>query len=63
MDENINFEKFTRKATLNDFFGDDDIQSNNDKNNKNKQHNNHNQQNQQINKNQQEFGHKKRIKP
>jgi hypothetical protein len=53
---------FFRKATLEDFLdGSETINQDNknNKQNKNHSHNNHND----INKNQQEFGHKKRIKP
>jgi hypothetical protein len=50
---------FYRKATLEDFFDDGDIINQNNKDNKNYSHNNNND----IKKNQQEFGHKKRIKP
>ena len=45
----------TRRARLEDFFGDDACMQN-----KNYQNNSHNDS---IAKNQQEFGHKKRIKP
>jgi hypothetical protein len=50
---------FSRKATLEDFFDEGEIinQSNN-KHNKNHSHNDND-----IKKNQEEFGHKKRIKP
>jgi hypothetical protein len=60
-----NTKSFARKATLEDFFGDDDdtidqsIQNN--QNNQNK-YNSHND-NEFIAKNQQEYGHRKRIKP
>jgi hypothetical protein len=49
---------FSRKATLEDFFDDDEKPSQNNKHNKNQSRNDNN-----IEKNQQEFGHKKRIKP
>jgi len=56
MEENT----FYRKATLEDFFDDGEIinQNKNNKHNKNQSHNDNN-----VEKNQQEFGHKKRIKP
>jgi hypothetical protein len=47
---------FSRKATLEDFFDEDEPLNKIIKHNKNHSHNN-------IEKNQQEFGHKKRIKP
>ena len=50
MEENI----FSRKATLEDFFGKDEPINENSKNHLN---------NDNIQKNQQEFGNKKRIKP
>ena len=51
---------FSRKATLEDFLDDGETpnQNQNNKYNKNHSHNDYS-----INKNQQEFGHKKRIKP
>ena len=49
---------FYRKATLEDFFDDGEII-----NQKNKHNENQSQNNNDIKKNQQEFGHKKRIKP
>lgn len=49
---------FSRKARLEDFLDNDEKITNNHKNNKNHSHNDNN-----IEKNQQEFGHKKRIKP
>ena len=56
MEENT----FSRKARLEDFFDDGEITNQNQNHNKN--HNkNHNDND--IKKNQQEFGHKKRIKP
>jgi len=53
---------FFRKATLEDFFDDDDEKTrhNNKNNKKNKSYS---QNDNTIDKNQQEFGHKKRIKP
>jgi hypothetical protein len=57
MEENT----FYRKATLEDFFDDGEIINKNNKNNKDNSHKNNN--NNDIKKNQQEFGHKKRIKP
>jgi len=51
---------FYRKATLEDFLDDGETVNQNSKHNKNYSHNNNNND---INKNQQEFGHKKRIKP
>jgi len=54
MQENV----FSRKARLEDFLDDDEKIGKNDKHNKNYSHNDNN-----IEKNQQEFGHKKRIKP
>jgi hypothetical protein len=51
---------FFRKATLEDFLdGSETINQNNKHNKHNKNHSNDND----IKKNQQEFGHKKRIKP
>lgn len=49
---------FSRKARLEDFLDDDEIISQSNKHNKNQSHHDNN-----IEKNQQEFGHKKRIKP
>jgi len=49
---------FSRKATLEDFFDDDKLINQNNKHNQNHSHNDND-----IQKNQQEFGHKKRIKP
>ena len=58
MEENT----FSRKARLEDFFDDGEIINQNQNQNHNKNHNkNHNDND--IKKNQQEFGHKKRIKP
>jgi hypothetical protein len=54
MEENT----FSRKARLEDFFDNDEKPSQNNKHNKNHSHNDNN-----VEKNQQEFGHKKRIKP
>jgi len=59
MEENT----FSRKATMEDFLdgetiNQDQSQSQNNKHNKNYSNNNDN-----VQKNQQEFGHKKRIKP
>lgn len=54
---------FYRKATLEDFLDDGETVNQNNKHNKNHSHNNNNNNNNDINKNQQEFGHKKRIKP
>ena len=51
---------FYRKATLEDFFDDGETINQNSKHNKNQSHNNKDGD---IKKNQQEFGHKKRIKP
>ena len=57
-----NTKSFTRKARIEDFFGDDDdtidpsIQNNQNK------YNPHND-NEFVDKNQQEYGHRKRIKP
>jgi len=51
---------FYRKATLEDFLDDGETVNQNSKHNKNYSHNNNDND---INKNQQEFGHKKRIKP
>jgi hypothetical protein len=51
---------FSRKARLEDFLDDGEtINKNNKNNNKNHSYNNDNN----VKKNQQEFGHKKRIKP
>jgi hypothetical protein len=55
MEENT----FFRKAALEDFLDDGETINQNNKQNKNQSHNNDNS----IKKNQQEFGHKKRIKP
>jgi len=55
MEENT----FFRKATLEDFLDDGETINQNNKQNKNQSHNNDNS----VKKNQQEFGHKKRIKP
>ena len=54
MEENT----FSRKATLADFFDDCDTINQSNKHNKNHSHNDND-----IKKNQEEFGHKKRIKP
>lgn len=54
MEENT----FFRKARLEDFFDDGEIINQKNKHNKNHSHNDND-----IQKNQQEFGHKKRIKP
>jgi hypothetical protein len=50
---------FFRKATLEDFLNDGETIIKNNKHNKNQSNNNDNN----VKKNQQEFGHKKRIKP
>lgn len=50
---------FFRKATLEDFLNDGEKIVQNNKHNKNQSNNNDNN----VKKNQQEFGHKKRIKP
>ena len=57
MEENT----FSRKARLEDFFDDDEKTSQNNKHNKNNKNYSHNDNS--VEKNQQEFGHKKRIKP
>lgn len=49
---------FSRKATLADFFDEGETIAQNNKHNKN-----HSRNDNDIQKNQQEFGHKKRIKP
>lgn len=49
---------FSRKARLEDFLNDDEISNQNNKQNKNYSNNDNT-----VEKNQQEFGHKKRIKP
>jgi hypothetical protein len=49
---------FSRKAKLEDFFDDGETINQNNKHNKNNSHTDND-----IQKNQQEFGHKKRIKP
>jgi len=54
MEENT----FSRKARLEDFLNEGETINQNNKHNKNHSHNDNN-----IEKNQQEFGHKKRIKP
>ena len=54
MEENT----FSRKATMEDFFDDGETINQNKKHNRNHSHNDND-----IQKNQQEFGHKKRIKP
>ena len=51
---------FSRKARLEDFLDDGETINKNNKNNKN---NNKNHSYNNVEKNQQEFGHKKRIKP
>jgi hypothetical protein len=53
---------FFRKATLEDFLEDGETINQNNKNNKQNKNHKHNNDND-IKKNQQEFGHKKRIKP
>lgn len=50
---------FSRKARIEDFLNDGETIIQNNKNNKNQSNNNDNN----VKKNQQEFGHKKRIKP
>ena len=53
---------FFRKATLEDFLEDGETINKNNEHNKHNEHNkNHSYNN--VQKNQQEFGHKKRIKP
>jgi hypothetical protein len=56
MEENT----FSRNATIEDFLDDGETINQNNKHNKNYSHNNNNND---VKKNQQEFGHKKRIKP
>jgi hypothetical protein len=57
MEENT----FSRKATIEDFFDEGETVT---QNNHNNQHNkNHSRNNNDVKKNQQEFSHKKRIKP
>jgi hypothetical protein len=51
-------DNFSRKATLEDFLDDGETPNQNNRYNKNHSHNDY-----VINKNQQEFGHKKRTKP
>ena len=55
MEENT----FSRKATLEDFFDEGETITQNNRNNRNNKNHSRND----IQKNQQEFGHKKRIKP
>ena len=60
-----NTKSFTRKARLEDFFGDEEDtidQSIQNKQNKQNKHNSYND-NEFVAKNQQEYGHRKRIKP
>jgi len=57
MEENT----FYRKATLEDFFDEGETITQNNNNNRNNK--NHSRSDNDIQKNQQEFGHKKRIKP
>jgi hypothetical protein len=57
MEENT----FYRKATLEDFFDEGETITQNNQNNRNNK--NHSYNDTDIQKNQQEFGHKKRIKP
>jgi hypothetical protein len=57
MEENT----FSRKATLADFFDEGETITHNNQNNKHNK--NHSRNDNDIQKNQQEFGHKKRIKP
>jgi hypothetical protein len=57
MEENT----FSRKATLEDFF--DEGETINQSNKHNKHNKNHSHNDNDIKKNQEEFGHKKRIKP
>jgi hypothetical protein len=52
---------FFRKATLEDFLNDGETINQNNKNNKDRKNQSYNDNN--IAKNQQEFGHKKKIKP
>ena len=52
---------FFRKATLEDFLNDGETINQNNKNNKDSKNQSYNDNN--IAKNQQEFGHKKKIKP
>jgi hypothetical protein len=52
---------FFRKATLEDFLNDGETINQNNKNNKDNKNQSYNDNN--IAKNQQEFGHKKKIKP
>ena len=56
MEENT----FSRKARLEDFFDDGETINQKNQNNKN---NNHSHNDNDVRKNQQEFGHKKKIKP
>lgn len=58
-DTNINTNSFSRPARMEDFF--DDVDTTNNKNKDKYKYNNNNRE--RIDKNQQEFGHKKRIKP
>jgi hypothetical protein len=58
-DTNINTNSFSRPARMEDFF--DDADTTNNKNKDKYKYNNNNKE--RIDKNQQEFGHKKRIKP
>jgi hypothetical protein len=56
-----NTKSFSRPARMEDFFDETDVP--NEKNNKNNKNNKDNRNNERIKKNQEEHGHKKRIKP
>jgi hypothetical protein len=59
-----NTKSFFRPARIEDFFDETDLLNDkNNKNNKNNKDNKDNRNNERIKKNQEEFGHKKRIKP
>ena len=60
-DTNTETKSFFRPARMEDFFDETDLP--NDKNNKNNKNNKDNRNNEIIKKNQEEQGHKKRIKP
>ena len=60
-DTNTWTKSFSRPARIEDFFDETDVP--NEKNNKNNKNNKDNRNNERIKKNQEEHGHKKRIKP
>jgi len=63
-DTNTGTKSFSRPARLEDFFDETDLPNDkNNNNNKNNKDNKNNRNNERIKKNQEEHGHKKRIKP